>query len=278
MSIMFWPNSHRIPCPPPPSGPNVFSQLVHGHFMRWADSIGLVPSFQYLPYLQMGSNVVWQTMPFLGGCVRALFLLQQSHVAPTPSLMPYDMPIWHNTIFRNQHRQSYFCPKLIRDGVHTWGAFLEDDSSQDHIAPTWKLICNVTKPGPQEGDACFLNPEFWASWNKATVGACLSYPTNLKNRQSQEVWAKFCSSDMPSHVRDFVRKALWKKLPMGKRLSSWIPNALHCPLDGAEETIEHSLTTCRFLPFAFDTISKCFLPVSINDTVVNTLQELFRNF
>ena len=127
---------------------NVFSQLVHRHFTKWADSIGLVPSLQYLPYFQMGSNVVWQTMPFLGGCARALSLVRQSHVVPTPNIMPYDMPIWHNTVFCNHHSQTCYCPKLIRDGVCTWGIFLEDDSSQDCVAPTWKPIYNVTKPVP----------------------------------------------------------------------------------------------------------------------------------
>ena len=66
--------------------------------------------------------------------------------------------------------------------------------------------------------------------------------------------------------------------PVGKGLSSWKPKALHCPLDGAEETIEHALTSCRFLPFALDTISKCFLPVSTDSVTVTTVQQLFASF
>ena len=93
-------------------------------------------------------------MPFLGGCAHALSLLRQDHPAPTPCPMPYDMPLWHNLLFRNMHNQTYFCPRRIRDGVVTWGEFLEDDSSQSHVAPMWRPIYNVSAPMDTKG-----NPE-----------------------------------------------------------------------------------------------------------------------
>ena len=40
----------------------------------------------------------------------------------------------------------------------------------------------------------------------------MSYPTHIKNRQPPEIWIKFCSSRIPLHLKDFARKALWKKL------------------------------------------------------------------
>ena len=143
--------------------PEAFSSVVSNHFTRWADKIGLVPSMRFLPYFQMGSNVVWQTMPFLGGCARVLSLIRQPHMVPTPEVMPYDLPLWHSISFRNEHQQSYFCPRLIRDGVLTWGGFLEDDTSQALIAPSWRSIYNVPKPQCHDGDPNLLNLDFGAS-------------------------------------------------------------------------------------------------------------------
>ena len=49
---------------------------------------------------------------------------------------------------------------------------------------------------------------------------------------------------------------------------------LQCPPDGAAETIDHTLSTCRFLLVAFNTISKCFLPLSIDGATVSSVQDL----
>ena len=205
-------------------------------------------------------------------------LCLSTSLTPTTYVMPYDMPMWHNTLFRNQHSQPYYGPRLIRGGVLAWGNFLEDDPSQDCVTPTWKPIYNVTKPAAQDGDSFFLSPDFWMLWNKAAVRSRLSYPVKLKSRQSRDIWGKFCSSEVPLHLKDFIRKTLWKKLRVGRRLSKWIRNAPHCPRDRMEETLEHTLPTCRFVPFAFDTIAKCFLPIAVNESIVSSVWELFDNF
>ena len=233
---------------------------------------------RFLPYFQMGSNVVWQTMPFLGGCARALSWIRQPHMVPTPEIMPYDLPLWHSVLFRNEHQQSYFCPRLIRDGVLTWGGFLEDDTSQALIAPSYGSIYNVPKPQCHDGDPNLLNLDLWSFWTKSGVGARMSYPIHIKNRQPPEVWIKFCTSRIPLNLNDFIWKAPWKKLPVGARLSKWIPTALHCPLDGVVETIDHALSTCRSLPVAFSTISKCFLPLSIDGVTVSSVQDLMSSY
>ena len=99
-----------------------------------------------------------------------------------------------------------------------------------------------------------------------------------KGSLDMEVWVKFCISRIPLNLKDFVRKALWKKLPVGTRLSKWMPTALHCPLDGAVETTDHTLSTCRFLPVAKNTISKCFLPLSIDGVTVSSVQDLMSSY
>ena len=99
--------------------------------------------------------------PLRGGCAHALSLPRQPHAVPTLCPMPYNMPLWHNVLFRNQHKQTYFCPRLIRDGGVSEGSFLEDDSSRDLVAPTWKPAYNVLTPPNTAGER--LDTNFWAS-------------------------------------------------------------------------------------------------------------------
>ena len=44
------------------------------------------------------------------------------------------------------------------------------------------------------------------------------------------------------------------------------------------ETIDHNMTSCRFLPFAFDTVKKCFLPVDIDGHTVSDVLQLFQDY
>ena len=62
------------------------------------------------------------------------------------------------------------------------------------------------------------------------------------------------------------------------RLASWRPGAVHCPLDREIETMEHAMTTCRFLPFAFDTIPKCFLQADVDGATVSDVKTLPSNY
>jgi hypothetical protein len=188
--------------------------------------------------------------------------LRQSIVPAMPathSAHPLPHALQHAIVaqrsFRNTHKQTYFCPKLIRDGVVTWGGFLADDSSQCCSNLETHLQC--LHPPTVEGDTGCLELELWNSWSKLTVGVRMSYPKTLDNRQSMDVWRRFCYSTLcystlcystPSDLKDFVRKALWKNFPVGARLAKWQPTAIYCPLDGEIETIEHITISCRFLP------------------------------
>ena len=59
----------------------------------------------------------------------------------------------------------------------------------------------------------------------------------------------------------FIQTALWKKLTVGCRLASWQPTETACPLNRAQETMEHALTECRFLPTAFHLAVQCLGPI-----------------
>ena len=66
-----------------------------------------------LPYFQMGSNVIWNSMPYLGWSARAFSLVWKDLNFAQLDLLSYDTPLWHSTLFRDQHSLSYFGPRLI---------------------------------------------------------------------------------------------------------------------------------------------------------------------
>ena len=43
-------------------------------------------------------------------------------------------------------------------------------------------------------------------------------------------------------------------------------------------SVSHALSTCRFLPVAFNTISKCFLPLSIDGVTVFSVQDVMSSY
>ena len=81
-----------------------------------------------------------------------------------------------------------------------------------------------------------------------------------QKRQEPEVWEQLAKLKMPGVQRDFVRKALWKKLTVGARMQK----AYHqpsCDLCAKTETIKHVLSGCKFWSVACDIITKAFGPV-----------------
>ena len=57
---------------------------------------------------------------------------------------------------------------------------------------------------------------------------------------------------------DLIYQLLWKRLPVGGRQRAWRPEHAACPLDGAQDTIQHTITCYKLPPAAFNTINKCF--------------------
>ena len=54
----------------------------------------------------------------------------------------------------------------------------------------------------------------------------------LPKRQSQEVWKAFTQLCAPPHHSDFIRQALWLRLPVGERQKNRKPHEVWCPHDG----------------------------------------------
>ena len=80
-------------------------------------------------------------------------------------------------------------------------------------------------------------------------------------RQTPDTWRAWARLSLPPSDLVFIQTALWRKLTVGCRLANWQPAETACPLDRAQETMEHALTECRFLPTAFHLAVQCIGPI-----------------
>ena len=101
--------------------PHTISSVVRQCFTAWSHSGGLLVDIGSLQYFHMGSNVVWGTLPYLGLSARACTLVRHNSKPQRAAVLAYDMPLWHNSLFTNQHGQTCCCPALIRRGITTGG-------------------------------------------------------------------------------------------------------------------------------------------------------------
>ena len=244
-------------------------QIVTSEFRPFQNKHGTVlDSFSIFTF-QMGSNVVWNTMPYLAWSARCSSLLKQDLPQPPPTMLAYNTALWHHCAFRNEHRQTYFCPKLIRAGILTVGDLLGDDSMSHRLAPSWRPIYSSTiqqlaqsqlpetLPRPDRYPA-FPDKAHSVKWIDSKAIAYVSYAYTFGPRQQREVWQAWWRCNLPLDLKDFVYAAVWRKLPVGSKQAAWKLLDTHCPLDGAIETMQHSLLHCCYLPVAYDTIVKCF--------------------
>ena len=86
-------------------------------------------------------------MPYLGWSAKAFSLVKQPVSGVPQDLPAYDSPLWHNVLFQDQHKQKYYCSKLIRMNVLMLGALLEDDTLVNYLAPSWQPIYEVGLAG-----------------------------------------------------------------------------------------------------------------------------------
>ena len=232
-------------------------QIKHGIFLDTTSTFTF----------QMGSNVVWNTMPYLAWSARAFSLLKQ-HIPQAPlSMLAYDTP--HHHAFRNQHNQTYYCPQLLRAGILTVGSPLEDSGLFSRLAPSWQPIYRAaiqrldTSQPPLPPAYPHRYPELsdrshWVKWIDTKLLSYVSYPYDFEPRPEQKVWKACCHCNPRSDLKDFVHAALWQCLPVGHRQAKWKPVESCCPIHGSLETVRHSLLHCRYLPLADDTIAECF--------------------
>ena len=261
-TFLLW--QHATPFVHSIRSPGSVSKLPYDDFKVFAHRHGIALQQEFLPFFQMGSNVVWNTMPYLAWSARAFSMVKQGASVPDVAGLSYDTPLWNSCLFRNTQQLTYFCPSLIKFGITTVGALLEDESSYELIAPSWRPVYRDTirrlaspslvAAGVPECPPLYL----WYQWTSVKMVNYLGLAGAEPPRQTEEVWKAFFSSDFPAPHRDTIYQALWKKLPVGERLRSWLPGEVNCPLDGACESVLHAVTACKFLPVAYNTVDKCF--------------------
>ena len=234
----------------------------------------------------MDINLPWTSFPYLAFSAKSFSLLRQGLNVNPPDALSYDMPLWHNVLFKNAHFHTYSSPSLIRDGILTVGQLLEDDSYLNQIAATWRSVymgtigqlanqtfvfCEHSRQTP-----CDLS-SLISDWQRGSALSVMSYLRDRERRQPDEVWKSLMSCGLPASDIDFIRKTLWRKQPVGDRLKSWRPDRLLCPLCQVPKTMSHMMLHCKFLHFAFPVIDQCFPPYVVGEKQISSVADLIEH-
>ena len=176
-----------------------------------------------------------------------------SEFIPSP-VFPWDMALWHNIIFCPPGAMTYFSPKLVRAGI----TLLSDVADKEQFIQQLPMVTKSSyragfkrlDQSPRNPLAAYHMPAFWTLWGRKRVAQHLATSEQIKPRQPPEVWTAFLKITCPPRFREFLRLALWRKLPVGSRLNSWLNDGGLCPFHQQLETVPHALTECLFLGVA----------------------------
>ena len=136
-------------------------------------------------------------------------------------------------------------------------------SLYDCIAPTWQGVYlegvhRLLTP-PPAAQPQSVGPELgrWMSnWLTRKMPLYMQHKRRHEPRQPPEVWQAFGRLFLAKWDRDFMRRALWKKLPLGTRMERL--GGKLCPLDGRVEDHEHVFRHCMLSAFMQSTLRKAF--------------------
>ena len=230
-------------------------------FESWAQDVGLSVKPQFLPYLQP-AVVRLRTRSWVQASCQVFLRLQQK-VSAQPLVGPPDnMPLWHNVLFRNSKGHTYYSPKLVRKGVTKLAEVMEGGGgglkNTISLPPTWLTVYQAAIPFVMSLPIQDL-PNAWVKQGTKMLTAM--QPLEVPQKQHEpEVWEQLAKLKMPGPQKDFVRKALWKKLTVGARTQKAYhqPN---CNLCSVPETIKHVFSGCKFWSVACGIVTKTFGPV-----------------
>ena len=94
------------------------------------------------------------------------------------------------------------------------------------------------------------------SWLTRKMLLYMHHKRRHEPRQPPEVWQTFGQLFLPKWDRDFIRRALWRKLALGTRMERL--GSKLCLLDGRVEDHEHVFCHCMFGAFMQSTVRKAF--------------------
>ena len=116
------------------------------------------------------------------------------------------------------------------------------------------------KPRPSTPDES--KPTFWLQWNCRVMLRYLMGLTPVEPHQKPGVWQAWTKLTPPPPPPDihFIQMALWQKLTVGVLLANWQPHGTACPICNQQETSQHAVSGCKYLPVAAHIAAQCMGP------------------
>ena len=162
-------------------------KVLHTGFEPFAKSLGIIVNSTTWPFFFKWAQTSFGMRCRTWARVSAFLLVKRDIQFSTPDILSYDTPLWHSTLFLNQHRHNYFARRLICIGVVVVGQLFEDDDFFPQIAPTWEpiykgrlLSTTIDQPSlALDHFASTLPPlesAFWCTWTLFPFAAMLWLP------------------------------------------------------------------------------------------------------
>ena len=144
---------------------------------------------------------------------------------------------------------AYYSPSLVRRGVLTPTHLRSLDNVPGCVPPTWEpRYWTELAPASFAGE---FTQELVSDWGTTSTLRVLMTAASVQERVPEEMLGYFNSLRLQGPVQDFLRSALWRKLPVDDRIAVWVRNARCCPLCGGVETHDHAVSACpnlRLMP------------------------------
>ena len=226
-------------------------------FEDCANSVGWTYNSTTLPYLQL-SPVVKRPPGYLGGSLRSYSEVRKGMPVPPhpPPMRTGVMGLWHNAVFRNVQRQTYAHMPSVRRGAVVWEHLVQSEVVQPATVQTMTATFRLKYPSVvqavlavQSRDAqwradapCDMGKGAQA-WRSRSLLLAASRDRLLFRPAGDGVWKAFSRLRVPSFDRDFIRRALWRKLTVAQRLCA-MTRQDNCPFEPLVETHQHFFEGC----------------------------------
>ena len=245
-------------------------------FEEWARAVGLAYNGATLPYLQL-SPVVERPLGHLGGSLQSYSEVRKGMPVPPPPppMRTGVMGLWHNALFRNQQRHTYAHMPSVRQGAVMWDRLVRSGAlpaaTVEAVAPSFRSkypsVVQVVL-AVQSGDAhwraeapCDMGK--WAqAWKSRSILLTASRDRALFRPTSNRIWKIFARLRVPAFDKDFIRRALWRKLTVAQLLCA-MTRQDHYPFEPVVETHRHFFEGCKFTEFLGSSIEHTYGQVEL---------------